>query len=66
MHKFIFGLCTILLALFVLNLAWNFFIMGIQIMIFGSKLVIFPILVIVVIYMIWHCRKFFKKMDRYK
>jgi hypothetical protein len=60
-HKFVFYVIAIVLALIALDVLWHIFISGIQIMLFGFRMAIPLALIGAALYMYWHAKKFFKK-----
>jgi hypothetical protein len=60
-HKFVFYVVAIILALIAIKMLLIIFVSGIHIMLFGFRMAIPLLLIGAALYMYWHAKKFFKK-----
>ena len=59
-HRILFYICMAIIALVSVNIVMHLFIAGVQIMLFGFRMFLLPVIFLAAIYLGWHFRKFWK------
>ena len=59
-HKILWVISYVIILMLAVYLGLSFFLTWLKIVLFGLKLVFFPLIIFALVYMMWHIRKFFK------
>jgi len=59
-HRLIFIVCAVAIIFLGSWLAASLFMSGLRILLFGARMMLMPILMVAIVYIVWHARKFFR------